>query len=217
MTMESFHSGGRIITDADRQLVAEMLCRPESQWRAEFARVPYTRHFEPFERYYELAEAIRELPGGLSLPHRKTVQNCLYKWAWRMNDIAVDYRERLRFRQPNKWPAYAGEIARARTRGRVPTPVDGYHVAIAVRWNYRQAAKGACIVVEEKPDFDTFDYRFLAGLDVLALVCGAEIQFADLLVRRLAADGVRSVSARRLDRPGRPIEKLWPGGIQWAL
>ena len=217
MTIGSSRAGVRIITDVDRQLVAAMLCRPESEWRARFARIPEKQHFEPFERYYELADSIRELPGGLSLPHRKTVQNYLYKWAWRMNDIAVDYRERLRCRQPNKWPAYAGEIARARKRGRVPTPVDGYHVTIAVRWNYRQAAKGACIVVEESPDFETFDYRFLAGLDVLVLVCGAEIQFADWLVRRLAADGVRSVSARRLDRPEQPIEKLWPGGIQWAL
>lgn len=207
----------RTVTDHDRQLVAAMLCRPESEWRAALARVPAGRHFEPFERYYELAEAIPELLGGLTLPHRKTVQNCLYKWAWRMNDIAVDYRERLKIRQPNKWPAYAGDIARARKRGRVPTPENGYHVTIAVRWNYRQAAKGACIVVEEKPDFETFDYRFLAGLDVLVLVCGAEIQFADWLVHRLAADGVRSVSARRLDRAEKPIEKLWPGGIQWVL
>lgn len=49
-------------------------------------------------------------------------------------------RERERVRVYRKCPPYGAAIARQRARGRVPIPVDGYHVTIAFQPQYRIAA-----------------------------------------------------------------------------
>lgn len=202
------------VTDDDRQIVAMMLCRPESAFRESFTRIDGATRRRLPDLYYELARNIPRLPGGLT-PARRGAQSCLYDFSYRLGDMACDYLERLRYRIPNKWPAYGAEIARLRARGRVPAPLKGVHVSVALRFAYRRAAPGACVVVECAPDFERLDYRLLAGLDVEIMAVRADLDFADWLTRRMAADGVRKISLRRLDDHEAPSVTLHDAGCPW--
>lgn len=204
------------VTDADRQLVAMRACRPESAFRAAFPRMDTDQRRRLFDAYFALADRIPQLPGGLT-PARRRIRANLDDFAYRLSDASCDWLERLRYRIPKKWPAYATEIARLRARGRVPAPVNGVHVFVALRFQYRGAAPGACVVVQCGPDFETFDYRFLAGLDVQFLATRADLGFADWLTRRIAADGANKITLRRLDDPAAPAVTLHDAGRPWRL
>ena len=203
------------VTDDDRQIVAMMLCRPESAFRQSFTRIDGATRRRLPDLYYELARNIPRLPGGLT-PARQGAQSWLYDFSYRLGDMACDYLERLRYRVPNKWPAYGAEIARLRARGRVPAPRKGVHVSIALRFAYRRAALGACVVVEPAPDFESFDYRLFAGLDVEIMAVRADLDFADWLTRTMAADGVRKITLRRLDCREAAPETLFDAGRPWS-
>lgn len=203
------------VTDEDRQLVAMRLCRPESAFRSAFQRIDDDSRRRLFDLYYGIAENIARLPGGLT-PHRRRDRDDLFDFAYRISDIACDHLERKRYRIPNKWPAYGAEIARLRARGRVPAPVKGVHVSVALRFAYRRAAPSACIVVQDGPDFETFDYRLLAGLTVEILATRDDLNFADWLTRRMAADGVLKIALRRLDKRGDLATILYDAGKPWG-
>jgi hypothetical protein len=203
------------VTDNDRHLVSERF-RGEAQIRAAFPRMDTGRRRSLFDDYYNLADKIAGFPGGLT-PERQRVRENLFDFAYRLSDIACDYLERLRHRVPQYWPAYGAALARARQSGRVPEPINGVHVAVALRFQYRRAAPGACIVVEATPDFERFDYRFMAGLHVEILAVRADLDFADWLARRMAADGLLKITLRHLDNPTALVETLYDGGRPWRM
>ena len=193
-------------TDDERRLVAAMLNRPARYFLEATRRTPFERHYQLCDLYYETAERRRKYRGN------DEVTQAIYDFSWWLNDLATDERERQRTRVDWKCPPYGAEIARQRARGRVPMPASGYHVSIALQPQYRRAAPlpDACLVVGVNQDAFEYDYRFLAGLDVLILCCRSEIEFADWLAMPLAIDGLRSVSVRLLNEPERADEKLFP-------
>lgn len=203
------------VTDGDRQIVAMMLCRPQSAFRESFTRIDGATRRRLPDLYHELARNMPRLPGGLA-PARQGAQSWLVGFSFHLDDTACDYLGRLRHRVPNKWPAYGAEIARLRARGRVPAPLKGVHVSIALRFAYRRAAPGACVVVERAPDFESFDYRLLAGLDVEIMAVLADLDFAAWLLRRLAADGARKITLRRMDDREVPNVTLYDAGRPWS-
>jgi hypothetical protein len=203
------------VTDGDRDLVAIRL-RPDAAIRAALPRMDAGKRYALFDHFYGLAEKIPSLPGGLT-PVRRRVREDLFGFAYKFSDIACDYLERLRLRVPQYWPAYGAALARARQAGRVPEAINGVHVAVALRFQYRCAAPGACIVVEASPDFERFDYRFMAGLNVEILAVRADLDFADWLARRMAADGVLKIALRHLDNPTAPAETLYDGSRPWRM
>lgn len=199
-------------TDDERRLVAAMLMRPDRYFLGAIQRLPFERHYQLCDQYYEIAKCRQQYRGN------DEVNRVIYDFSWWLNDLATDIRERQRTRVDWKCPPYGAEIARQRTRGRVPRPVNGYHVSIALQPQYRRAAPlpDACLVVGVNQDAFEYDYRFLAGLDVLILCCRSEIEFADWLAGPLAIDGSRSVSVRLLNEPERADEKLYPTGrLSW--
>ena len=203
------------VTEEDRQLVAMRVCRPEAAFRSAFPRMAAESRHRLFDLYYELGRNVARLPGGLT-PQRRRDSADLLDFAYRLSDIACDYLERLRLRVPSKWPAHGAEIARLRARGRVPAPHDGVHISVALRFAYRRQAPGACVVVENRPDFESFDYRLMAGLNAEILAVRADLDFADWLTRRMAADGVRKITLRRLDCRESVPETLFDAGAPWS-
>ena len=203
------------ITDADRHMVAVRL-RPEAAIRQALPRMTRDRRLALFDHVYELAENVARLPGGLT-DGRKAVRTDLFDFAWRLNDIVVDLHARLRNRIAGRIPPGGYELAKARKRHKVPALVNGIHVSVALKTAYRLAAPGACIVIEQHPDFETYDLRFLAGLNVQILATGCDLWFGDVVARQLAADGAQLVTMRRLDAASAATEILFNGGRQWGM
>lgn len=204
-----------LVTDDDRRLVAFRF-RPEGMIRRGLPSMTREGRLALFDHVYGLAENVERLPGGLN-DGRKVVRADLFNFAWRLNDIVVDFHARLRNRITGRVPPSAYELARARKRHRVPLSIQGVHVFLAVKSAYRAAAPGACIVIEPKPDYEAYDLRFLAGLNVEILATSCDLWFGDALARCLAADGAALVSMRRLDSPSCAPEILFNGGRRWGM
>lgn len=63
-------------------------------------------------------------------------------------------------------PPYARELADARARNMVPRRQDLGHVVVALEWRREIARDYPVVVLPEKTDPFSFDWRFVAGLDV---------------------------------------------------
>lgn len=200
-------------TDAERRLVAAMLCRTDSYFRGALARIAPEKRHRVADPVFDLAERYFQVRG-----HGPATEG-LFDFAWYLNDRATDLNERERVRCAKGCPPYAAEITRQRARGRVPVPVGGYHVSIALRSQFRRAAPSpeSCVVLFGDRRQDSFDWRFLAALNVLILAWGDDWYAARYLARILAADGVESVHVRLLNHPKLADEQLYPTkGLSWA-
>lgn len=200
-------------TDAERRLVAAMLCRTDSYFRGALARIAPEKRHRVADPVFDLAERYFEIRGN------GPVTEVLFDFGWYLNDRASDFNERDRYRLHRKCPPYGAAIARQRSRGRVPVPVGGYHATIALAPQYRRAAPAPdlCLLARPGREIETYDFRFLAGLNVLILACGDEWYTARYLARILAADGVETVHVRLLNHPKLADEQLYPEkGLSWA-
>ena len=200
-------------TDDERRLVAAVLCRNDRYFRTAIGRMPVDRRYQSCDLCFSLADRRWKQCGD------DHVTSVLYDFAWYLNDRASDLNQRDRYRQHRKCPPYGAEIARQRARGRVPVPVGGYHVTIALAPQYRRAAPApaVCLLVRPDEESETYDFRFLAGLQVLILAVGAEYGPAQWMTRTLAADGVERVHVRLLNHPKLADEQLYPAsGMSWA-
>ena len=202
------------VTDTDRHLVAVRF-RPEWMIRQALPIMTRENRLALFDQVYELAENAARLPGGLT-DGRKAVRTELFNFAWHLNDIVVDFHARLRNRIAGRIPPSGYELSKARIRHRVPVPVNGIHVSLALKSAYKPAAPGACVVIEPKPDFEAYDLRFLAGLNVEILATACDLWFGDAVARCLAADGANLVAMRRLDTSSVTTETLFNGGRRWG-
>ena len=202
------------VTDHDRHLVAVRF-RHEGAIRQALPSMSREKRLSLFDQVYDLAENVAHLPGGLT-DGRQVVRADLFNFAWRLNDIVVNLHARLRHRVAGRFPPSGYELAKARARRRVPLPIDGVHVSLALKFAYKPAAPGACVVLEPRPDFETFDLRFLAGLNVEILATACDLWFGDAVARCLAADGVHLVTMRRLDASPAVFETLYNGGRRWG-
>lgn len=184
--------------------------RPEGAIRQAMPNMARAERLALFVQVYGLAEET-ECPtaGGRQ-------RGDLFDFAWRLNDIAVDFHRRLDKRIAGRVPHGGFELAKARARRRVPVPIGAVHVSLALKFAYKLAAPGACVVVEPRPDFEIYDLRFLAGLNVEILATACDLWFGDALAHCLAADGVRMVNMRRLDLTGCPSETLYNGDRRWV-
>ena len=200
-------------TDAERRLVAAMLCRTDSYFRSALARIAPEKRHRVADPVFDLAQRYFQIRG-----HGPTTEG-LFDFAWYLNDRATDLNERDRYRQHRKCPPYGAAIARQRSRGRVPVPVRGYHATIALAPQYRRAAPepDLCLLARPGGEIETYDFRFLAGLQVLILAVGDEYGPARWLTRTLVADGVETVHVRLLNHPKLADEQLYPEkGLSWA-
>jgi len=182
------------------------MTRPEDAWRAEFARQPEAS-LAWADRYFDLAD------------HNRAAGGACWQWlvafAYRLNDLAVEYLTDLRHPRRRQLPPFAKDIARARGRGRVPVPHGCAHVRIGRLIAYRQSVTVGAYVAAPGNDFEAYDWRFLAGLDVEILACACDLPDVDAWAATLARYRVRRVYLQRLDKPLPASELLYDGSRPW--
>jgi hypothetical protein len=184
--------------------------RPEGAIRQALPNMVRDARLALFDQAYGLAEKA-ECP---DTERRERID--LFNFAWRLNDIVVEFHRRLDKRIAGRVPHGGLWLAKARARRRVPVQIGAIHVSLALKFAYKLAAPGACVVIEPRLDFEIYDLRFLAGLNVEILATANDLWFGDALAHCLAADGAHMVTMRRLDINGRPSETLYNGGRRWG-
>jgi hypothetical protein len=203
--------------DGIGRLVIARLSESESWWRKTVRTLPREKRLALFDKYYELAEWLQTLPGGIGKPGRRRAFDNLMDFAWHINDLAAEYHAELRQARRRRLPAYARPLRDGRRRGMVPCPVNGIHASIGFAHGYRPAAPGAFVLSPRGVDPDGLDFSYLTGLDVEILATGADFPVPDFLGNALAAQGVNRVTLRRLDFPQAKIELLYDGSRPWRL
>jgi hypothetical protein len=121
------------------------------------------------------------------------------------------WREREE-RTHGRLPPYASEIAEARARGQAPRRYGTGHVCVSLDWNQTPSAGLPRVVLPPGEAPASFNWRFLAGLDVLVLYLDADDARVSDLVDALFRDGVarvECVNAEALAR-GEPLDAYWP-------
>jgi hypothetical protein len=197
-------------TPSPQRLVMLRLGWPESRWRSIIPTLPRDTRNALFDWYYNLAED--------NLQRGGSCHDNLFDFAWRLNDLVVEYHHDIRHPKNLRIPAYGSTLRQARRTGRVPAPVDGAHVEIGFAFGYAAAAQAAFVVVKrDEDDPYTLDFRWLAGLDVRILCTDADWHRIDPLARCLAYHGARTITQRRIDHRKYADEVLYRGDRPWRL